>query len=75
MMDIHHPWTRYEVARLRDEERLLRARAAMQAFMDEHPRGKFGGIRYDLADFGLDPAERRRALRFYTDRFGVPEES
>ena len=30
---------------------------------------------YDLADFGLDPAERRRALRFYTDRFGVPEES
>jgi Sulfotransferase family len=51
------------------------ARAAMQAFMDEHPRGKFGGIRYDLADFGLDPAERRRALRFYTDRFGVPEES
>jgi hypothetical protein len=51
------------------------ARAAMQSFMDEHPRGKFGGIRYDLADFGLDPAERRRALRFYTDRFGVPEES
>jgi hypothetical protein len=46
----------------------------MQSFMDEHPRGKFGGIRYDLADFGLDPAERRRALRFYTDRFGVPEE-
>jgi hypothetical protein len=51
------------------------ARAAMQAFMDEHPRGKFGGIRYDLADFGLDPAEGRRTLRFYTDRFGVPEES
>jgi hypothetical protein len=47
----------------------------MQAFMDEHPRGKFGGIRYDLADFGLDPAERRQALRFYTDRFGVQQES
>jgi hypothetical protein len=29
-MDIH-PWTRYEIARMRDEERLLRARAAMQA--------------------------------------------
>ena len=51
------------------------ARAAMQAFMDSHPRGKFGGIVYDLADFGLDPAERREALRFYTDRFGVTEES
>ena len=52
-----------------------RARAAMQAFMDEHPRGKFGGIRYDLADFGLDPTERRQALRFYTDRFAVKQES
>jgi hypothetical protein len=51
------------------------ARAAMQSFMDDHPRGKFGGIVYDLADFGLDPAERRDALRFYTDRFGVTEES
>ena len=29
-MDIH-PWTKYEVARVRDEERLLRARAAMRA--------------------------------------------
>ena len=29
-MDISHPWTKYEIARLRDEERLLRARAAMQ---------------------------------------------
>ena len=51
------------------------ARAAMQSFMDEHPRGKFGGIRYDLADFGLDPVERRRALGFYIDRFGVKQES
>ncbi len=29
-MDIN-PWSNYEVARIRDEERLLRARAAMQA--------------------------------------------
>jgi hypothetical protein len=29
-MDIH-PWTKYEIARLRDEERLLRARSAMRA--------------------------------------------
>lgn len=29
-MDIH-PWTKYEIARVRDEERLLRARAAMRA--------------------------------------------
>jgi hypothetical protein len=42
--------------------------------MDDHPRGKFGGIHYDLADFGLDAHERRDALRFYTDRFDVTAE-
>ena len=36
-MDIH-PWTKYEVARARDEERLLRAMAAYKAF-----RGADGG--------------------------------
>ena len=51
------------------------ARAAMQEFMDDHPRGKFGGIVYDLADFGLDPSERRDALRFYTERFDVTAEA
>ena len=51
------------------------ARAAMRSFMDDHPRGKFGGIVYDLADFGLEPAERRDALRFYTERFGVTAEA
>jgi hypothetical protein len=29
-MDIQHPWSTYEVARLRHEERLLRARDAMR---------------------------------------------
>ena len=30
---------------------------------------------YDLGEFGLDAAERRRALAFYTERFGVTLES
>jgi hypothetical protein len=51
------------------------ARAAMDAFMAEHPRGKFGAIDYDLAQFGLDPGERRRALAFYTEQFAVTTES
>ena len=42
--------------------------------MADHPRGKFGGVRYDLADFGLDHEERRAALRFYVDRFGLTAE-
>jgi hypothetical protein len=52
-----------------------RARAAMADFMDAHPRGKYGAVTYDLAEFGLDPAERRKALSFYTDRFGISLES
>ena len=51
------------------------AQHAMEGFMAEHPRGKFGTVEYDLLQFGLDPAERRAALRFYTDRFGVALES
>lgn len=47
------------------------ARAAMDAFMVEHPRGLHGAIAYDLNQFGLDRAERRRALNFYVERFGV----
>ncbi len=50
------------------------ARASMDAFMAEHPRGRHGGVIYELADFGLDREERRRALRFYMERFEVREE-
>jgi hypothetical protein len=49
-------------------------RTAMDAFVREHPRGKHGRVLYDLADFGLDRAERRRALGAYVDRFGVAPE-
>ena len=52
-----------------------RARASMADFMAEHPRGRFGAVEYDLAQFGLDAAERRKALAFYTERFGVTFES
>jgi hypothetical protein len=48
-----------------------RARAAMASFMVAHPRDRFGAVSYDLTQFGLDGAERRRALAFYTERFGV----
>src|SRR5262249_47896867 len=49
-------------------------RAAMQSFMEDHPRGKLAGIVDDLAGFGSDAGERRDALRFYTDRFDVTAE-
>jgi hypothetical protein len=52
-----------------------RAQESMASFMAAHPRGRFGSVSYDLTQFGLDAADRRRALAFYTDRFGVTLES
>jgi Sulfotransferase family len=49
-------------------------RAAMDAFMLEHPRGRHGSVLYDAAQLGIDPAERRRALAFYSERFGLTPE-
>ena len=44
-MDIH-PWTNYEIARIRDEERLLRARDAMRAREVRDPGAEVGaGVR------------------------------
>ena len=59
---------------LADQPMTTTARAAMDAFMAEHPRGRHGGVTYVLADFGLDREERRSALRFYLERFEIPEE-
>ena len=47
------------------------SRAAMRDFLDSHQRNRFGRVRYDLADFGLDPKEREAVLRPYRDRFDV----
>jgi hypothetical protein len=52
-----------------------RARDAMAGFMAAHPRNRHGAVTYDLAQFGLHAGERRRALAFYTERFGVTSES
>ena len=50
------------------------ARAAMRAYLAGHARGRLGSIEYRLEDFELDAAERRRALAFYQQRFGVLDE-
>jgi hypothetical protein len=48
------------------------ARAQLDAFMAENPRGKHGLLRYDLrGDFGIEPSELRRRFRFYFERFPV----
>jgi hypothetical protein len=46
-------------------------RRAMTDFMAAHQRGRHGTVVYDGAALGIDPAERRRALAFYSDQFDV----
>lgn len=50
------------------------SRAALQSYLDGHGRGRHGTVRYDLATVGLDLAERRAALRPYSERFNVPDD-
>ncbi len=50
------------------------AREAIRRFMDANPRGKHGTVEYRLDDVGIDAGERRRALAFYSDHFGVESE-
>ena len=59
-----------------DQPFTAEARAAMDLFMVDHPRGVHGGVIYDLeGDFGLDSADLRRRFTPYTDYFGVPLEA
>ena len=51
------------------------ARASLERYMAENPRGKHGRILYDLkADFGVDPAALRERFGFYYERFSVEAE-
>ena len=51
------------------------ARAQLDAFMLENPRGKYGPIAYDLeGDFGIDVDELRGRFDFYFERFPIRAE-
>ncbi len=52
------------------------ARASLERYMEENPRGKHGRILYDLrGDFGVDAAALRRRFDFYFERFPVQAEA
>ena len=61
----------YELA---DQPFSASVRSAMDAFMAEHPRGRHGSVLYDATQLGIDVDERRGALAFYSERFGVTPE-
>lgn len=45
------------------------ARDAMAQFRADHPRGRYGGVRYNAEDLQLDAEEVGRRLAAYRDRF------
>jgi hypothetical protein len=55
-------------------ELTLEAEAAMRRFIAVHPKDKHGAHRYELEEFGLDPAVERAKFREYTDFFDVVTE-
>jgi hypothetical protein len=56
------------------EEFTATARAAVADYVVEHPKGKFGAHRYDLASLGLDGDRLVRRFATYVDRYGVTTE-
>lgn len=48
-------------------------RRGIERYRADHQRGRKGRIDYRLDAFGIDAQERRQALRFYSERFGVPD--
>jgi hypothetical protein len=47
---------------------------AMSDHVAAHPRGEFGGHRYDVAAFGLTDAAVRERFAPYVERYGVQAE-
>jgi hypothetical protein len=58
-----------------DQPFTVESRAAMEAFMDEHPRGRHGTVVYRPEAVGIDRAERYEALGPYIEQFGVTPEA
>ena len=52
------------------------ARSQLQTFLDTHPRGKEGQMRYHLKrDFGVDPEELRERFAYYFEKFPARPEN
>ena len=63
----------YSVAGL---EMTAEARASLDQYMADNPRGKHGRIVYDLlGDFGVDPDALRKRFDFYYERFPIQMEA
>ena len=51
-----------------------RIRQQMKEYMREHPRGRFGAIKYNTEELGVDIKTVRKEYGFYMERFRLREE-
>jgi hypothetical protein len=61
----------YEIA---EQPLTKESERAMSGFVRAHPRGRHGGVVYDMSQFGMDRAQLKGYFRPYAERFGVAEE-
>lgn len=65
-----------QIYRVHGMPRTDRSRAEQATFLEAHPRGKDGRVRYDLeGQFGAKPQDLRVRFGFYLDRFAVRAEA
>jgi hypothetical protein len=50
------------------------AASAIGRYVEAHPKGALGSHRYDVTEFGLDPAELTERFAGYIARYDVPTE-
>jgi hypothetical protein len=62
------------IYRVAEQPLTPQAIARMHEFRETHPRGRHGRINYCASAVGIDIDERRAALRFYVNRFGVEDD-
>jgi hypothetical protein len=51
-----------------------KAGAAISAYVDAHPKGRFGVHEYDLAELGLDGGHLAERFNGYVEHYGIPTE-
>ena len=62
------------IYRLAGQPMTASSREALDRYQVEHPRGRHGGLIYDLADFGLDASDLYQRFDAYHRAFGVTSE-
>jgi hypothetical protein len=72
---VHNPWPAIEqIYHSRGTPLTAHGRQAMQAWLDDNPKGKHGRHEYQLADYGIQRADVEDLFAGYIERYGLSME-